>query len=105
MEDSDTPASAATARCVTAATPPRPTMRTVAAMIAVRTSSREALRLGGGTAADAEELADTERWEACRGGTRQCNPGGGAVYALCVQSVKAMFLPIEPLAACGSPAP
>ena len=36
VEDSATPASAATPRCVTAATPSRATMRTVAATIASR---------------------------------------------------------------------
>ena len=44
VEESDTPASAATRRCVTAATPSRATIRTVAATIASRTRSEASAR-------------------------------------------------------------
>ena len=45
VEDSATPASAATRRCVTAEIPSRATIRTVAAMIASRTRSEASARV------------------------------------------------------------
>ena len=46
VEESETPASAATRRCVTAATPSRATIRTVAATIASRTRLEASARAG-----------------------------------------------------------